>query len=79
MFRHEWQLAHATQAARPLRRIAIVDEALAMGLVAWLPLLAWNVDNGEAGLKFQLVDRHPWSFQPNGIWFVLIQGLLVTP
>ncbi|MBN6149288.1 glycosyltransferase family 39 protein [Xanthomonas sp. AmX2] len=53
--------------------------ALAMGLVAWLPLLAWNVDNGEAGLKFQLVDRHPWSFQPNGIWFVLIQGLLVTP
>ncbi|MBB5883931.1 glycosyltransferase family 39 protein [Xanthomonas sp. LMG 8992] len=53
--------------------------ALALGMVAWLPLLAWNVDNGEAGLKFQLVDRHPWSFQPAGIAFVLIQLLLVTP
>ncbi len=53
--------------------------ALALGMVAWLPLLAWNADNGEAGLKFQLVDRHPWSFQPAGIAFLLIQLLLVTP
>ncbi|MBN6111309.1 ArnT family glycosyltransferase [Xanthomonas bonasiae] len=53
--------------------------ALAMGIVAWLPLLAWNADNGEAGVRFQLIDRHPWSFQPSGIAFVLIQGLLVTP
>ncbi|WP_045767111.1 glycosyltransferase family 39 protein [Xanthomonas albilineans] len=53
--------------------------ALALGIVAWLPLLAWNVDNGEAGLKFQLIDRHPWSFQSAGIGFVLIQLLLVTP
>ncbi|WP_254458876.1 ArnT family glycosyltransferase [Xanthomonas sacchari] len=53
--------------------------ALALGMVAWLPLLAWNADNGEAGLKFQLVDRHPWSFQPAGIAFVLIQVVLVTP
>ncbi|MET0548988.1 MAG: glycosyltransferase family 39 protein [Xanthomonas sp.] len=53
--------------------------ALALGIVAWLPLLAWNADNGEAGLKFQLVDRHPWSFQPAGIAFLLIQLLLVTP
>jgi 4-amino-4-deoxy-L-arabinose transferase-like glycosyltransferase len=53
--------------------------ALALGIVAWLPLLAWNADNGEAGVRFQLIDRHPWSFQPAGIAFVLIQGLLVTP
>jgi hypothetical protein len=37
------------------------------------------VGNAEAGLRFQLIDRHPWSFHADGIWFLLIQALLVTP
>lgn len=53
--------------------------ALAIGAVAWLPLLAWNLDNGDAGLRFQMVDRHPWTFHADGASFVLIQALLVTP
>ncbi|WP_305804324.1 glycosyltransferase family 39 protein [Stenotrophomonas sp. YIM B06876] len=53
--------------------------ALMVGVVAWLPLLAWNADNHDAGLKFQIVERHPWQFQPSGLWFVVIQPLLVTP
>lgn len=53
--------------------------ALAIGAVAWLPLLAWNLDNGDAGLRFQMVDRHPWAFHADGISFVLVQALLVTP
>ncbi|HBK44956.1 MAG TPA: hypothetical protein DDZ67_00685 [Xanthomonadaceae bacterium] len=53
--------------------------ALMVGVVAWLPLLSWNSDHQEAGLRFQLVERHPWSFQPQGVWFLLIQALLVTP
>ncbi len=53
--------------------------ALAVGVLAWLPLLAWNADNHEAGLKFQVVDRHPWDFQWSGLWFLLIQPMLVTP
>ena len=53
--------------------------ALAIGAVAWLPLLAWNLDNGDAGLRFQMVDRHPWKFHADGISFVLVQALLVTP
>jgi 4-amino-4-deoxy-L-arabinose transferase-like glycosyltransferase len=32
--------------------------ALAVGVLAWLPLLAWNADNHDAGLKFQVVERH---------------------
>lgn len=52
---------------------------LAMGAAAWLPLLWWNLQHADAGLRFQLVDRHPWSFQIGGLWFVLIQALLVTP
>src|SRR6476619_8241767 len=53
--------------------------AIAFGLVAWTPLLAWNMANAEAGLRFQLVDRHPWAFHADGIGFVLIQAVLVTP
>ena len=53
--------------------------ALAVGAAAWLPLLAWNLDNADAGLRFQLVDRHPWTFQLGGLWFLPMQALLVTP
>lgn len=53
--------------------------AIAFGIAAWTPLLAWNMDNAEAGLRFQLIDRHPWAFHADGVWFVLIQALLVTP
>ena len=53
--------------------------AIAFGAAAWTPLVAWNLDNAEAGLRFQLVDRHPWVFHADGIQFVLVQSLLVTP
>lgn len=53
--------------------------AIAIGASAWVPLVAWNFDNADAGLRFQLVDRHPWAFHVNGLWFVVIQALLVTP
>lgn len=53
--------------------------ALSFGVVAWLPLLGWNYGHADAGLRFQLVDRHPWSFHAEGLWFLLEQALLVTP
>ncbi|WP_133000854.1 ArnT family glycosyltransferase [Luteimonas arsenica] len=53
--------------------------AIAFGAAAWTPLLAWNFENAEAGLRFQLVDRHPWAWQPGGAWFIAIQTLLATP
>lgn len=53
--------------------------AIAFGAAAWTPLLFWNIDNAEAGLRFQLIDRHPWTFQLQGAWFLAIQSLLVTP
>lgn len=53
--------------------------ALALGIAAWAPLIAWNLENADAGLRFQLVDRHPWSFQSGGWWFLLVQAALVTP
>ncbi|MEO6519780.1 MAG: glycosyltransferase family 39 protein [Pseudoxanthomonas sp.] len=53
--------------------------ALAVGIAAWAPLVAWNLENGDVGLRFQLLDRHPWSFQSSGSWFLLVQAALVTP
>ncbi len=53
--------------------------ALAAGIFAWLPLLAWNLDNQDAGLKFQVMERHPWMFHGEGLRFLLIQPLMVTP
>ncbi|MDQ3159915.1 MAG: glycosyltransferase family 39 protein, partial [Pseudomonadota bacterium] len=53
--------------------------AIVVGAVAWTPLLFWNLEHADAGLRFQLIDRHPWALHWDGAWFVLIQTLLVTP
>lgn len=53
--------------------------AVAAGAAAWAPLLAWNVDNAEAGLRFQMVDRHPWALHTEGWRFLVIQAAIVTP
>ena len=53
--------------------------AIAFGAAAWAPLLAWNLGNAEAGLRFQLVDRRPWAWHADGLWFIAIQALLATP
>lgn len=64
---------------RELLRDPRVLVALAAGAAAWAPLLAWNIENAEAGLRFQLVDRHPWALHLDGIAFVPIQAAFVTP
>lgn len=64
---------------RKMLRDPRVWMALSVGVAAWVPLLAWNLDNQDAGLKFQLVERHPWAFQWQGVLFLVIQPLLVTP
>ena len=64
---------------RVLLRDPRVLVAIAFGAAAWIPLLAWNIENAEAGLRFQLVDRHPWALHPDGISFLAIQAVLVTP
>lgn len=63
---------------RALRDVRVIIAA-AIGASAWAPLVAWNMDNADAGLRFQLVERHPWSFHLDGLWFIAIQALLVTP
>lgn len=64
---------------RRLLRDPRVLLALLVGLLAWLPLLLWNFENGEAGLRFQLVERHPWALHAGGLAFLPVHALLVTP
>ncbi|GAB3513828.1 glycosyltransferase family 39 protein [Pseudoxanthomonas daejeonensis] len=64
---------------RRLLRDPRVLLALVVGLLAWLPLLLWNLENGEAGLRFQLLDRHPWTLHAGGLAFLALQALVVTP
>lgn len=53
--------------------------AVLAGALAWLPLALWNLHHGEAGWRFQLVDRHPWALHAEGFRFLLVQALLATP
>ncbi len=53
--------------------------AVACGAAAWLPLVAWNLGHGGAGIAFQFVDRHPWQLQPQGATWLVIQAVVVTP
>lgn len=64
---------------RRMLRDARVWVALAAGLTAWAPLLAWNLEYADAGLRFQLLDRHPWAFHGDGARFVLVQAAMATP
>ena len=60
-------------------RDARVWAAVAAGALAWWPLIHWNLQNADAGLRFQLVDRHPWAFHADGAMFVLVQAVFATP
>ncbi|PIX59560.1 MAG: hypothetical protein COZ47_11920 [Lysobacterales bacterium CG_4_10_14_3_um_filter_64_11] len=69
----------ATSGGRALLRRPALWLATAMGALAWLPLLLWNLRHHGAGLAFQLQERHPWQFHGDGALFVPIQLLLLTP
>jgi len=71
-------LVMLAEGRRALRDVRVLV-AIAFGASAWAPLVAWNLDNADAGLRFQLVDRHPWAFHADAVWFIVIQALLVTP
>jgi 4-amino-4-deoxy-L-arabinose transferase-like glycosyltransferase len=69
----------ASARGREVLRDRRVWLAIAAGALAWGPLLAWNLAHADAGLRFQLVDRHPWTFHADGVRFLLLQALLATP
>ncbi len=69
----------ASREGRALLRRPGVLVVLATGALAWLPILLFNLDHHEAGLRFQFVDRHPWSFHSYGLKLQLAQPIFVGP
>lgn len=53
--------------------------ALLVGAAAWWPILQFNLDAQGAGLHFQLVERHPWHFDAEGLLQPLLQAVITTP
>jgi len=54
---------------------------LAAGLatIGLIPIIVFNLEHTFSGVTFQFVDRHPWSFQPRGLLFPLVQVFSVSP
>ena len=69
----------ALPAGRRALRNPLAWLAISIGALAWLPLLLWNLQHADAGLQFQLVDRHPWQFSGAGLRLGQLQLLLATP
>ena len=53
--------------------------ALVIGALAWLPLLLFNLEQHAAGLRFQLIERNPWSFHLYALKLQLAQPLITGP
>lgn len=50
-----------------------------VALTGLVPLAWFNLAHDFAGLSFQFVERHPWSFQAEGWRFLPVQALVTTP
>jgi 4-amino-4-deoxy-L-arabinose transferase-like glycosyltransferase len=64
---------------RGLLRHPAVWGVLALGAAAWLPIALWNQAHAGAGVQFQLLERHPWSFHASGATWPAVQAVAVTP
>lgn len=53
--------------------------ALAVAAAGLLPVVYFSLGNDWAALRFQLLERNPWRFQWQGLWFVVEQALVVSP
>lgn len=53
--------------------------ALGVGALGLLPTLAFNLGHDFAGLRFQFVERHPWSFHASGLVEPAVQLAVATP
>ncbi len=53
--------------------------ALALGLIATVIVVGWNLHHHWQALDFQLVQRNPWHFQPRALIQPLEQAAVVTP
>ncbi len=53
--------------------------AVGLAFLGLLPTLIFNLQHDFASFNFQLVERHPWSFQGKGLLQPLQQIMVTTP
>lgn len=53
--------------------------ALLVACGGLVPIAWFNLTHDFAGIAFQLVERHPWQFNPEGWRYLPVQALIVTP
>lgn len=51
----------------------------AIALTGLLPALWFNLQHERSGIDYHFVERHPWTFQADGLLHPLIQSAVVTP
>lgn len=69
----------ASAFGRPAWRRPGLWLALALGVAGLAPLVVFNAQHHWSGATFQLVERHPWRFQPDALAQPLEQALVATP
>ncbi len=53
--------------------------AAGLMLIGLIPAIRFNMATDLSGLGYHFLDRHPWSFQTEGLLHPLKQAVLVTP
>jgi len=69
----------ATSRGRQLWREPGLWLALGISCAGVVPLLVFNVAHGWVALRFQLIERNPWSFHADALIQPLEQALVCTP
>lgn len=53
--------------------------ATLIALLGLVPVAYFNLTNQFAGVAFHFYDRHPWTFHPEGLLYLVIQAIWITP
>lgn len=69
----------AAPRGRALLRLPALWVGQAVGLLGLVPLLVFNLQHDWTALRFQFVERHPWSFHAGALLDPLAQALVTTP
>src|SRR5581483_7880376 len=69
----------ATPRGRSLWRAPGLWLALALSCVGLVPILVFNLAHDWSAVRFQLLERNPWRFQPDALVQPVEQALVCTP
>jgi hypothetical protein len=64
---------------RALLRQPAFLAVVALGALAWAPVLLWNRAHAGSGFAFQVLERNPWHLHAGGLLWPLVQAAVVTP